>query len=281
MVIYPKVGFLLVQPVRKNKYKRQMKFLIQKINKEIRHDFSFTLIDVIRFKNWFYNNRGGNKIMVKYLNTIDVVEPDDIYPPFEFKDSHKNYVPIGSNDFVIEYLQHFYGLTPKPLNVPEELFHYAGREIYNGNERSIEGTVGKYFVKSNDRIKGYAQMIGTDKREQFLYDDIPVGNYQISKYITIDSEWRAFVYEGKLVGLQSYAGEFTLFPNVDTIKGMIKLYMSAPIAYTIDVGINDDCGTFVIECHDFFSVGLYGFNQPILTNMFYRWFKEYLKLNSK
>jgi len=250
-----------------------MKFLIQKINKEIRHDFSFTLIDAIRFKNWFYNARGGNKVIVKFLNTIDIVEPDDIYPLIEFKPGHKNYVPIGSVDFVTEFLQHFYGLMPKPLNVPKELFHYAGREIYNGSETDLKGH-GRSFVKSNDRIKGFAELINDDYK-------LSKGNYQISEYISIESEWRSFIYEGKLVGLQNYAGEFTRFPNVDTIKGMIKMYKSAPIAYTLDIGINDDSGTFIIECHDFFGCGLYGFNQPILVNMFYRWFKEYLKLNSK
>lgn len=256
-----------------------MKFLVQKINKEIRHDFSFTLIDLIRFRNWLYESKGNQKVIVKYLNTIDVVEPDDIYPPFEFKDSHKDYVPIGSVDFVTEYLQHFYGLTPKPLNVPKELFHYAGREMFNGDHLALEGSGGKFFVKSNDRIKGYSEIKEYAVRGPHL--DIPVGNYQFSDVISIYSEWRAFIYEGKLVGLQNYAGEFTLFPNVDTIKGMIKKYESAPIAYTLDIGINDNSGTFVIECHDFFSCGLYGFNQPILVNMFYRWFKEYLKLNSK
>jgi hypothetical protein len=234
---------------------------------------------MIRFKNWI---TGSSHIIFSFLDydTENILETDDIYP-IPFKAHHKKYVPIGSVEFVTEFLQHFYGLTPKPLNVPKELFHYAGREIYNGNELSIDGTVGKYFVKSNDKIKGYAEIIGTNKKERFLYNDIPVGNYQISKYITINSEWRAFIYEGKLVGLQNYAGEFTLFPNVNTIKGMIEMYKSAPIAYTIDVGINNDSGTFVIECHDFFSCGLYGFNRPILVSMFYRWFTEYLQNNLK
>lgn len=268
-----------------------MKFLIQKINKEIRHDFAFTLIDMIRFKNWLYENRNGNKIIVKYLNYDPTIQPDpNNYQSvlqslmIPFKESHKNYVPIGSVEFVIEFLQHFYGLTPKPLNVPEELFHYAGREIFNGDTSSVNSISGKYFIKSNNNIKGFAKLLDIPSDQPVI---LPIGNFQFSKYISIESEWRAFVYEGKLVGLQNYAGDFTLFPNVDTIKGMIEMYKSAPIAYTLDVGVNnahtysDDIGTFVIECHDFFSCGLYGFSQPILVNMFYKWFREYLKINNK
>lgn len=262
-----------------------MKFLIQKIDKEIRHDFSFQLLQSLHFRKWIDPT---TKDVVKYLNYDPTQSPDpnnyqsvlqSLANPF--KESHKDYIPIGSVEFVTKFLQHFYGLTPKPLNVPEELFHYAGRRIFNGNESSMDGTVGKYFVKSNDKIKGYAEIIGTNKRERFLFDPIPVGSYQISEYIDIESEWRAFVYEGKLVGLKNYSGDFTRWPNTNTINGMIGNYKTSPIAYTLDIGISDDRGTFVIECHDFFSCGLYGFSEPILVNMFYRWFKEYLTKNNK
>jgi len=251
-----------------------MKFLIQKINKEVRHDFAFTLLESIRFDKWLHGKDSTMKY--QFLNTIEVVEPSDIYPPFEF--THRHYyakcVPIGSVDFVTEYLVHMYGLFPKPINVPEELFHYAGREIFNGNDQSFENSIGKFFFKSNDRIKGYSGYYDTG-----IPTKIPAGNYQISEFVhDINSEWRAFIYEGKLVGLQNYGGDFAKWPNTDIIKGMIGNYKSAPIAYTLDIGISDDRGTFVIECHDFFSVGLYGFaDLKLLPHMFYKWFWEYIK----
>jgi len=248
-----------------------MRFLIQKINGKIVHDFSFTLLESINFKNWLTHSE---KIKVKFFNyNTDVTEPNDIYP-ISFKPYHKGYVPIGTVEFVTEFLQHFYGLTPKPLNVPEELFHYAGRMIYNGTEKDLRG---KMFIKSNDIIKGTCGIWNEDEG-----GGLPTGNYQFSNVISIDSEWRAFVYNGKLVGLQNYGGEFTKWPNVQTIKGMIEMYKSAPIAYTLDVGINDENGTFVIECHSMMSVGLYGFaDHAILPNMFYKGFQEYIKTNSK
>ena len=70
-----------------------MKFLIQKINNEIRHDFAFTLIEAARFHNWLENS---SHVTLRYLNTIDITEPDDIYPQFEFKLIHRDYVPIGT-----------------------------------------------------------------------------------------------------------------------------------------------------------------------------------------
>lgn len=252
-----------------------MNFLIQKINNQVRYDFAFTLIESARFHNWLEH---GHHITLKYLNS----KMDDNtlpFPPFDFKHYHyaQKYVPIGSVEFVSEYLQYFYGLTPKPINVPVDLFHYAGREIFNGTDISFEKLDGKFFFKSNDKIKGYSGYYDSG-----IPTKIPQGNYQISEFINdINSEWRAFIYNGELVGLQNYSGDFTRYPNIREIKGMIRNYKSAPIAYTLDVGICDNRGTFVIECHDFFSVGLYGFaDHKILPYMFYKWFWEYIK-NSK
>jgi len=81
-----------------------------------------------------------------------------------------------------------------------------------------------------------------------------------------------------LVGLQNYTGDFTMFPNVNKINEMIQTYKSSPVAYTLDIGINDK-DTFVIEVHDFFSCGLYGFsNHKILPFMFSKWFNNHIKL---
>jgi len=251
-----------------------MKFLIQKINGQIVHDFSFTLLESIRYNNWYYKNKD---ITYKFINSFDVVEPNDIYPITPFKQYHytQKYVPIGSVEFVNEFLAHFYGFILKPTNVPKELFHYAGREIFNGDNLSFPYLDnGKFFFKSNDEIKGYSGFYDTG-----IPTEIPEGNYQISEFVeNIESEWRAFVYNGELVGLHNYSGDFTRFPNVDIIKGMIDMYKSAPIAYTLDVGISEERGTLVIETHNFISCGLYGFAEhKILPYMFYKSFHELIQ----
>ena len=263
-----------------------MNFLIQKINNEIRHDFAFTLIESARFHNWLHH---GTRIGIKYLNTIDIVEPSDIYPPFDFKNYHyrQKYVPIGSVDFVVEYLQRMYGLMPKPINVPEALFDRANRKIFNGNHLSLENCAGKYFVKSNDYFKGFTEIIecvDTGNQGTTYSKPIPIGDYQFSEVISIDSEWRAFIYNGKMIGLQNYCGEFTKWPDVWKIKQMIYEYQAngkPPIAYTLDVGVNDR-GTFVIELHPMMSVGLYGFSDhKVLPYMFYKCFWEFIQREGK
>ena len=260
-----------------------MRFLIQKINNQIRHDFSFTLLESIRFHNWLTN--GHDRMDVRYMNT-ETDDKDEVQP-FEFKKYHRTYIPIGSVEFVTQFLNHFHGLIPKPLNVPSSLIRYAGREIWNGTNMDLEGLKGKWVVKDNEKIKGLVKMV----EDPDILSVPPNGKYQISKYISIESEWRVFVYKDKMVGLQHYVGEFTLFPDVKKIREMISWlskYNENPIAYTLDVGIKPivevDASiyneTFVIEVHDFFSCGLYGFsNHAILPSMFGRWFTQYVNKN--
>jgi len=243
-----------------------MRFLIQKIDKEIRHDFSFTLLESIRYQKWLQQDK--NAITVKYVNCL---ANDNVW---FFSPFHEHYIPVGSVEFVLSWMKRFGVPTPKPVNVPEELFDFALRGIFNGPHYDILDILDKRFVKSNDHIKGFKEVIDRTY-------PLPEGNYQFSEEIRIESEWRAFVHKSKLVGLHNYSGDFELFPNIDTIKAMIGAYESAPIAYTLDVGVvYNHQTTFVIECHDFFSCGLYGFaDHNIYPYMLYRWFHEYLNKN--
>jgi len=241
-----------------------MRFLIQKIDKEIRHDFSFTLLESIRFQKWLQQDK--NAITVKYINCL---ANDNVW---FFSPFHEHYVPVGSVEFVLSWMKRFGVPTPKPVNVPDELFNFTQRGIFNGPHYDMLDILDKRFVKSNDHIKGFKNIIDSTY-------PLPEGNYQFSELIDIESEWRCFVYQGKLVGLQNYSGDFSMFPDMDIIRHMIYYYKSAPIAYTLDVGINAN-HTFVIECHDFFSCGLYGFaDHNIYLYMLYRWFHEYLNKN--
>jgi len=242
-----------------------MKFLIQTENNLPIHDFSRELIESIKYNEWLDSSFNFTII---YLNwelgdTIDI--------------DYKGLIPIGSVDFVSAYLEQLYDLQPKPRNIPESLLieDFTKRKVINGTKEDIKG---HKFVKSNDKIKGF-----TELRDFGLKNNLPEGNYQISEEINIDSEYRCFIYRGELVGLKHYSGDFTLFPDMGQIYLMIHNFKDAPIAYTLDIGVNNEFPpspeTFIIEVHDFFSCGLYGFDDyKILPHMFAKWFYEYIGL---
>jgi len=248
-----------------------MKFLIQTEDEKPIHDFTRELVESCKYNTWLSNS---------FQYTIDIIDWGTGDNQFDFDDEDKDFIPIGSVEFVTAFLKRFHNLEPKPWNIPESLLSekFTKRKVINGTKEDVKG---HKFVKSNDKIKGF-----TELKDFGLKNKLPEGNYQISDEINIDSEYRCFIYRGELVGLKHYSGDFTLFPDMGQIFAMIKEFKDAPIAYTLDVGINNEfppkSETFVIEVHDFFSCGLYGFNDyRILLHMFAKWFYEYIGLMKK
>jgi hypothetical protein len=231
------------------------RFLIQTINDRIKHDFAFALLEAIEYQNWFYNE-------IRFEASLSELE---FMSYFDLTDV----TPVGSLEFVGIYCDAFYYGASAPLNVPPQLRlpSFVKREVGIGDQTQIPIPA---FVKSATQYKTFVDVI--EKPRQ-----IPKDTYFWSEILDIQSEWRAFVWQKKLVGLQCYLGDFTLFPDVPLIKNMIQTYTNCPPAYTIDVGVNDKIGTFVIEVHPFVSCGLYGFNDyKILPQMFiaaFEWFK--------
>jgi len=227
-----------------------MNFSIQTINGQVKHDFSFTLLEALAYHQWL----GYGSHTFSLTDHIPKVG-----------------IPVGSVEFVSETLKSRMYPVPKPKNVPVELRHFAGRTILDGNENSHKRPGGaSWFVKSNDVIKYPTRFVDS-------HDLLDVGRYQFSSIVDFETEWRAFVWRGQLVGLQNYAGDFCLFPEVSRIRKMIKAYVDAPCAYTLDVGIVNG-ETCLVEVHDFFSCGLYGFaDLQLLPLMLGGWYKEYIK----
>jgi len=234
-------------------------FLIQTIDNIVTHDFSFTLIEAIKYHNWYENKKVYDYILQE---TIQLPLDEDYKP---YKEDLENIVPIGSVEFVLKYLNKYYNINNiKPINIPQQLMkpEYLKRWII---ERATDTNIintgeTPIFVKDNTKIKGWTNIVEHNR-------GYPPGEYLISEYVEIDSEWRVFVFNNRLVGLQNYSGDFTMFPDVGLIKKMI-IDFNYSSAYTLDIGINDK-GTFVIELHDFFSCGLYGFSDyKVLPLMF-------------
>lgn len=213
-------------------------FSIQTVNKQIVHDFAFHLIQAIEYNNWFQN-----EAVYKYILSEDV-------------NGHQDCVPIGSLEFVFEYLEKYHRISKEsihPINIPLELQRrdFLKREVYTAKKCDIPSP-SYLFVKSSTRYKQFTDAI-TDTT------GLPEDEYFVSEILDIDSEWRGFIQSGELVGLQHYLGDFTSFPNIEVVQEMIRVYKDAPNSYTLDVGISNG-RTIIIEVHPLVSCGLYGFH---------------------
>lgn len=194
-------------------------------------------------------------------------------------------VPVGSLEFVQEFLvrkTQNKNFQMNPIEVPESIQSFICRpyQIKRGSAFTEEEKSGQYFVKDASALKSWnnALNIGRKITEEILDDHL----YVVSTAVRFESEWRVFVFQDNIMGLECYQGEPSVLPNQTVLTSLPRAYRREehPVAYTIDVGIRKYKDVFItepLEVHPFVSVGLYGFYDRALPDMWaegYRWYVD-------
>jgi hypothetical protein len=196
-------------------------------------------------------------------------------------------VPTSSWNIVVaeiiptnHYLQRL-GIEPKrALNIPDELMKYTGRKIdYMTMGEFKMDTRLPVFVKPNRYSKEFvAGVISEPQSRSFFFnnveDDCPV---LVSEVVDFVSEYRCYVINGVLKGIKHYLGDIRIFPDVKVIDAAIADYKIAPVGYAIDFGVTSDGRTLLVECNDGWSLGNYGLDNLVYTNLLCRRWVELLK----
>lgn len=231
------------------------------------YEFGYAAIQSIMYQKW-YNNADSTVVLHTSTNFRDIPDSEWWYGNLNYLSDDD--IPIGSVEFVESWLWQKAEIKPKPLNIPKELWNFVKRDIV------IDTVSDKYvgwFRKSVDIIKhsdnGWLQDADVSDNSLWLLST-PIPN--------ILSEWRVFVFNGEVKGIKCYAGDEWILPDKTYIQSIVKSYDKS--VYTLDVAVYDDTelnghktttGTDIIELHDFFSCGLYGFDDyRILPQMWRR-----------
>lgn len=244
----------------------KMKFIIPSIDKE---KPELDMINQLRFSQDYF----------KWKNPDSEFEITEEYQVPS--SSMKEYCPVGSVEFCQEVFKYSNLPYSKPINIPNCLMRF--RKCQNNSfEGYRDGE--KAFIKSTDVMKSELNDVyRIDNATKYIFRD---GNFQISKYIEdIESEYRLFVYEGKIVGMKHYLGDPFVTPDEYVVRNFVDIISKSDenrIAYTLDVAVirdNEvDDETIPIEMHDFFACGLYGFDDnEKYPWMLWRWWNEYKK----
>lgn len=220
-------------------------------------DTSFDFIDELkRAKKWW-----------DWWNPADV--------NIEFVDqAGEDICPIGSLDYVLDYYKSF-GIYLRPLNIPKEIFSYGPGGYKECSDLSAFRNDDIFYVKSEsifkDDINGLWTIKDLISSKYYNKED----KYQLTNEIKdINSEWRIFVYQGNVVDAKCYLWYDSplsiLVPKKEWVEEVISKINFLP-AYTLDIMIDEHGNSYVLEVHDFFSCGLYGFSDyRLLPFMFYR-----------
>lgn len=243
-----------------------MKFIVQDI--PIPWDFVMELYRSQEYYKWKGNN-------------FDVIKFGSILP-----DNPREYCPVGSVEFVVDWLKTYWGKNPIPINCPDLLsggqIHLPTPLIPKDEIKRSYPDNSEFYIKSERTIKSDINGLYTisDPRLGIPFQDPVVVRPWISNIV---SEWRLFVKDGRLLDVKNYTGDPFCCPQKELCNQLCNqcyLLIKAP-AFTLDIGvvIEDDMQHHVvIEVHDFFSCGTYGFsNYQSYPIMLWRWFKWFTR----
>lgn len=199
---------------------------------------------------------------------------------------------IGSVEATVAYFNECGIEVPKPLGYPESLEGYLGRKITETTFEEL-GDDYPYFVKPSGQVKLFTGDVVENKGhlEYFKISgakpETPVFK---STLIEFASEYRCFVTNGEVRGIQYYQGDYRIYPSAHLIQDMVNAYKDCPSAYTLDVGVvlvPSKDGRFIyhqtalVEVNDMWAIGSYGFNGRDYALMCARRMKEIVRLYKK
>jgi len=157
---------------------------------------------------------------------------------------------------------------------PEELKPYLKRKVEIRQLGSLQNEELPLFIKPKEDDKKFTGFVCKDKFDWHLgglSSDLVI---YASEPIDIFTEYRCYILDNKILNISRYAGRVDNFPNCDTIRGMIMSYTTAPIAYSLDVGVTREGDTILVEVNEPLSLGNYGLAPVHAAKMIAaRWFQ--------
>ena len=205
-------------------------------------DFGYSFIEAVEWVNWWVADNS---------NTAELLMMRTNGATFGPGEENASCVPVGSVEYCLRWYSRMGCGRIKPLNIPERLWKYVQREIFVGTQLPQNGKA--YFAKSRDVIKDERNGLYTNA--QFDME------MQFTEYVKdIESEWRLFVHEGKIVDFRCYSGDEWKLPSRHFCEQVAMEYGKENPSFSLDVMVRGTGTTDIVELHDFFACGLYGFN---------------------
>ena len=124
------------------------------------------------------------------------------------------------------------------------------------------------FVKPVEDVKRFRGTI-LDKSEDLIklgggLEDIEVW---CSEKVNFLAEWRIWILDGKIIGINPYRGRWDLYPDPKVLQQAVNAYHFAPRAYALDFGITDKRETLLVEVSDAYALSSFGLDSVLYTKI--------------
>ncbi|PTL80466.1 ATP-grasp domain-containing protein [Vitiosangium sp. GDMCC 1.1324] len=169
------------------------------------------------------------------------------------------------------------GIEPPPTNdYPRSLEPFLHRRFWTSTVRELTAA-----VENGSGPPVFAKPLGRKKRFTGHvfggYDDLlflrraslstPILCSEVVRWL---SEYRVFVIQGRIVGIQHYAGDPALRVDETRVEQAVRLMEDAgegTSAYGVDFGVLEDGQTALVEWNDGFALGSYGLDRALYTEL--------------
>lgn len=159
--------------------------------------------------------------------------------------------------------------VPEEVSIPEELTEFAGRKMWVTTLGEIRQNEPLVFIKPLRGHKTFDGHVRNGMMANLMQTAMCPNNTEVlaSEIVKFTTEYRGFVLNKELIGWKHYKGDFSKMPNVNVVKEAISKYKSAPVAYSIDFGLDDKDQSLLIEVNDAYSLGSYGLSSILYARM--------------
>jgi len=149
---------------------------------------------------------------------------------------------------------------PPPLDYPEELREFLGRDVRKTTLGEVRQKVAPIFVKPTEHklFTGFVWTGDSESRRRVVThsDDVSVW---VSDPIEIVSEYRSFMLYETVIDCRKYKGDWSKAPDRKVVETAMKKYRKvAPAAYCLDWAVTTEGKTVLVEANDGMSFGHYG-----------------------
>jgi hypothetical protein len=236
------------------------------------------------------------KIDKAFIETIDRhrMEPEmrDVYEelirrniPVEFfteKRIRRRQLPITKDTLVVGYvatvlaaLKHLGIQAPATNDYPRALTPYFHRSLWESTVgQLVEGVYSgnpPIFAKPKDQKKRFTgRVFGYPDDLSFLNGASKTTPLLCAEVVDWLSEYRVFVVRGEIVGIRHYAGDPSIAIDQQSVVDSVRILEQSretTVAYAIDFGVISTGQTAVVEWNDGFSLGSYGLDKTVYTDL--------------
>lgn len=183
----------------------------------------------------------------------------------------------GEVDVVLKALKYIGIEGANKDSYPKSLKSFYHRDMWESDIRSLTNQlydgdlISSVFVKPKEETKKFTGFVLDSIDDLRLFKGASKSTkLYCANPISWLSEYRVYVIDGKIMGVEYYEGDEKVLLDMNVVKEAINVFETSDektIAYGIDFGVLGNGKTAFIEWNDGFSLGSYGLSQEIYTDL--------------